>query len=346
MAKNKRTTAQLFYQNSRLAHIISGPEQRSLFRHRETPLAELTHSSSASTSTLFATTQSGSITNTKQATLKKIKYTPYGYISHDGTSPPSLGFNGERLDNITGHYLLGNGHRAFIPLCMRFNSADRLSPFGSGGLNAYNYCKGDPINFIDPSGRTLQPIPKAPSSHGLFGKLRGTPHIIDQIIRQLPNNDRAALSLTSKSMKNLTNSVMTNTPSLGAFGKIMSNPQIARKIFQQLPADDLIAISYTSRSMNNLAHHAAKPLSSALGSIRNVAQLASQRAPIDAANNIATGQTTGMMPAQLTRAGIDPNRIPIMEIDGYVMPDDMDAHLEMIRAFKVTQANWRLRSKR
>ena len=36
---------------------------------------------------------------------------------------------------------------------MRFNTCDSISPFGAGGLNAYAYCLGDPINRIDPSGR-------------------------------------------------------------------------------------------------------------------------------------------------------------------------------------------------
>lgn len=63
-----------------------------------------------------------------------------------------LGFNGERSDPMTGHYLLGNGYRAFNPVLMRFNSPDSLSPFGKGGLNGYAYCVGDPVNYSDPTG--------------------------------------------------------------------------------------------------------------------------------------------------------------------------------------------------
>ena len=35
---------------------------------------------------------------------------------------------------------------------MRFNSPDSLSPFGEGGVNAYGYCEGDPVNRADPGG--------------------------------------------------------------------------------------------------------------------------------------------------------------------------------------------------
>ncbi|SDW89091.1 RHS repeat-associated core domain-containing protein [Pseudomonas syringae] len=71
-------------------------------------------------------------------------------VSRQSGSLP--GFNGELLDSVTGHYPLGNGYRAYNPVLMRFNSPDSLSPFGKGGLNAYAYCAGDPVNRSDPSG--------------------------------------------------------------------------------------------------------------------------------------------------------------------------------------------------
>lgn len=83
-------------------------------------------------------------------------YTAYGHRRVERGPGSLLGFNGEALDRVTGHYLLGNGHRAFNPVLMRFNSPDRLSPFDRGGLNPYAYCLGDPVNFTDPTGRLTE----------------------------------------------------------------------------------------------------------------------------------------------------------------------------------------------
>ncbi|MEE1921319.1 RHS repeat-associated core domain-containing protein [Pseudomonas sp. 148P] len=66
--------------------------------------------------------------------------------------PGGLGFDGQFLESRTGHYLLGNGYRGYNPVLMRFNQPDSWSPFGSGGLNPYQYCLGDPVNHRDPTG--------------------------------------------------------------------------------------------------------------------------------------------------------------------------------------------------
>ena len=66
--------------------------------------------------------------------------------------PGRCGFNGELIEVCTGHYLLGNGYRGYNPVLMRFNAPDSWSPFARGGLNAYAYCLGDPVNGRDPTG--------------------------------------------------------------------------------------------------------------------------------------------------------------------------------------------------
>ena len=87
---------------------------------------------------------------------KPFLFTAYGHYQAS-PRPPSLGFNGERLGANAGHYLLGNGYRAYNPVLMRFNSPDSLSPFGRGGINAYVYCGADPVNRVDPSGHISGP---------------------------------------------------------------------------------------------------------------------------------------------------------------------------------------------
>lgn len=66
------------------------------------------------------------------------------------------GYNGELHEAGSRWQMLGNGQRAFNPALMHFHSPDDLSPFDAGGLNAYSYCAGDPVNFSDPTGHIFQ----------------------------------------------------------------------------------------------------------------------------------------------------------------------------------------------
>lgn len=79
-------------------------------------------------------------------------YTAFGHLTPGDTGLMMLGFNGQYRDPLTGNYQLGNGYRSYNPVLMRFLSADSLSPFSHGGINAYAYCKNDPANQTDPSG--------------------------------------------------------------------------------------------------------------------------------------------------------------------------------------------------
>ncbi|KXO12558.1 hypothetical protein AKG98_3752 [Moritella sp. JT01] len=67
-----------------------------------------------------------------------------------------IGFNGERIDPITKGYNLGGGYRHYRPSLMCFMQFDSdASPFGEGGVNGYSYAMGDPVLFIDPTGRSI-----------------------------------------------------------------------------------------------------------------------------------------------------------------------------------------------
>ena len=146
---------QRFYCKSRLATEIQGAMQYSILQHGDLLLAQQRSEAGAIDTTLLATDQQRSVLHTLKANhqCQPIAYSPYGHHRHPENGLLSLlGFNGERPDPVTGHYLLGNGYRAFNPVLMRFNGPDSFSPFGRGGLNSYAYCLGDPINRSDPNG--------------------------------------------------------------------------------------------------------------------------------------------------------------------------------------------------
>ncbi|WP_260676501.1 RHS repeat-associated core domain-containing protein [Pseudomonas kilonensis] len=150
---------QRFYCKSRLATELQGAAQRSVFQHDDQLLAQLQREGVNANTTLLATDQQRSVLNVLDATgPHPLAYTAYGHHPAENGLLSLLGFNGERPDPVTGHYLLGNGYRGFNPVLMRFNSPDSLSPFGEGGLNAYAYCAGDPVNKSDPNGHLVQSI--------------------------------------------------------------------------------------------------------------------------------------------------------------------------------------------
>ena len=138
-----------FYNGSRMTTEIEGAVQRSVIQVGDHVLAE----GGAGGSNLLATDLQRSVLHTVNPDkTQSMAYSVYGHRPAESGVASVLGFNGERADPVTGHYLLGNGYRAFNPVLMRFNSPDSWSPFGDGGINAYGYCGGDPINLIDPTG--------------------------------------------------------------------------------------------------------------------------------------------------------------------------------------------------
>lgn len=142
-----------FYRTNRLATEIQGQVQHSVFAHEAQLLAQQRRQSGRVDFALLATDLQRSVLHSVAVEQReRLAYSPYGNRSPESGLFSLLGFNGERRDPVTGHYLLGNGHRAFNPMLMRFNSPDSLSPFGKGGLNAYAYSLGDPVNWVDPMG--------------------------------------------------------------------------------------------------------------------------------------------------------------------------------------------------
>jgi RHS repeat-associated protein len=108
---------------------------------------------------LLATDQQRSVLHALKGNhpRRSIAYSPYGHRPAENGLLSLLGFNGERPDLVTGHYLLGNGYRAFNPVLMRFNSPDSLSPFGKGGSQLICILLSGP-NQSKRSNRTLVPF--------------------------------------------------------------------------------------------------------------------------------------------------------------------------------------------
>jgi RHS repeat-associated protein len=146
-------SVQRYYRKNRLVTEIQGPVEYSVMEHDQQLLAQQQHQAGRVDSTLLATDLQRSVLHSVSVGQhQKPVYSPYGHRSPASGLLSLLGFNGERREPVTGHHLLGNGYRAFNSVLMRFNSPDSLSPFGKGGVNAYAYCFGDPVNLVDPRG--------------------------------------------------------------------------------------------------------------------------------------------------------------------------------------------------
>ena len=145
-----QATVQRFYQKNRLVTQIQRQTRHTLLHAGEHLLAFQRKHNEGSYCELLATDPQNSVIAIPQSAFC---YTPYGSRHPNANSLDLPGFTGQQPDPVTGHFLLGNGYRAFNPVLMRFNSPDTLSPFDEGGLNAYAYCQDDPVNHTDPNGR-------------------------------------------------------------------------------------------------------------------------------------------------------------------------------------------------
>jgi len=152
LSQPDKATAQRYYFAGRVANEVSGENSSSIVRHGGALVGQQQLGLNAGTQ-LFGTDQQQSVLATLgKEQLTDCAYSPYGYRPAEGGLFSLSGFSGEQLDPLTGLYILGNGYRAYSPTLMRFLAPDSMSPFGAGGLNAYSYCLGDPVNRVDPTG--------------------------------------------------------------------------------------------------------------------------------------------------------------------------------------------------
>ncbi|WP_338523185.1 RHS repeat-associated core domain-containing protein [Pseudomonas batumici] len=141
---------QRFYRDGELANTLGPRQNRTFMRGGDSVLAERQDSATR----LLATTLGNSVISElgQGATHQDMAYNAYGHRSAGEAASATLGFNGELREDVNECYLLGNGYRVYSPGLMRFQSPDSISPFEQGGVNAYAYCGGDPVNRTDPSG--------------------------------------------------------------------------------------------------------------------------------------------------------------------------------------------------
>ncbi|WP_239007544.1 RHS repeat domain-containing protein [Pseudomonas granadensis] len=152
LSQPDKVTTQRYYYAGRVANEVSGENSSSVVRHGGALVGQQQLGFNAGAQ-LFGTDQQQSVLATLgKEQLTDCAYSPYGHRPAEGGLFSLAGFNGEQLDPVTGLYLLGNGYRAYSPTLMRFLAPDSMSPFGAGGLNAYSYCLGDPVNRVDPTG--------------------------------------------------------------------------------------------------------------------------------------------------------------------------------------------------
>ncbi|WP_218646543.1 RHS repeat domain-containing protein [Pseudomonas umsongensis] len=143
---------QRFYQKEDLATRIDGDLRQSFVRADGNLLAEQQEGAGPKLQLLASDQKNTVLCEVSSDVTNDFAYSAYGHCGAERPVSTRLGYNGMLREMHFGWYLLGNGYRAYNPCLMRFHSPDRLSPFGEGGSNAYTYCEGNPIGFVDPTG--------------------------------------------------------------------------------------------------------------------------------------------------------------------------------------------------
>ena len=164
-----------FYQDEQLSVTVQDGRETQLLYHFNQPLGQQVASDHSQTLLLQTDANHSVIAESQQNTLRNAVYSAYGERHSDSTLLSLRAFNGE-VREASGWYLLGRGYRAYNPVQMRFHSPDSFSPFGSGGVNPYMYCLGNPIALRDPTGHTpfgYQGRPRRPDEDAVTGREDG-----------------------------------------------------------------------------------------------------------------------------------------------------------------------------
>ncbi|KPB39274.1 RHS repeat-associated core domain-containing protein [Pseudomonas savastanoi] len=279
---------QRFYGGQQLTTEVLDGEQRTLFRVRGMPLAQQTLANGNRIVVLDAADQQQNVLHAGSVEQRTaIAYTPYGYSEKAARNPEVPGFNVEQIDTVTGHYLLGNGYRAYNPVLMRFNSPDSFSPFGEGGLNAYGYCAGDPVNRSDPGGHIFRAI--GTLFQGVSRNMRLMIDAAEQWLRG--SRGRGLPAIKNKLFEGIfrkPEAVLADMP-----------PHIKEMIAGNLSGLDAASLARTSKDFESVVMAASARKFNAL----NIPDLAFQPW-LKKLDEIHHGEVTGIVPMFLSRQGI------------------------------------------
>jgi len=146
------TLTRSFFSAGQMTHEQRGEESLTLMADGASLFALTRLADGVRQTLLLGTDAQGSVRLEHDSELRTHTYTAHGATTQ-GQSRHPFGFAGERVDELTGWSIPG-GYRPYDPILMCFLSPDNESPFARGGLNAYAYCGGDPINRVDPDGHS------------------------------------------------------------------------------------------------------------------------------------------------------------------------------------------------
>jgi len=295
-----------FYQKERIVTEIEGNVHRQIFQCQEALLAELETKRVPRTSLLTTDSQRSVLRNFDGHSA----YSPYGHRTVTGGLSGLLGFNGERLDPSTEHYLLGNGHRGFNPTLMRFNSPDSLSPFGTGGLNCYGYCGGDPINRTDPTGRTWYGWAWFVNSALGFVDDYVVPRLPKRLARQIPAVGNRTFGEVTKSMSKaggLSASVLYLV--MNRVEAYYPLSPVNDPLFYAFLTSSTFAVANSAlHTLHRLAHRGAQPMLPLATPLRRTTSLPDLRSNSRLPTSTSTSNSSNpQMPSQQAKSAAKPN---------------------------------------
>ncbi|MEX5506632.1 RHS repeat-associated core domain-containing protein [Pseudomonas putida] len=212
-------------------------------------------------------------------------YTPYGY--QGAHSRALLAFAGEASALLPHCYLLGNGRRAYDTILMRFHVPDPFSPFDRGGLNAYAYCQGDPVNNVDRDGYSItrvigQVLGAITGTMGMFSSLNKSARHIVKRSEAAIKNAPIPLEFDARSRRN--NAIIFNA---GLVGTALKLPGVAT------------AFGFPTASAGAEALTSAGIVTSLLAGAAKLDQLL-----FDAVKTIKTARELRLPPGALLRASL------------------------------------------